>query len=312
MKKPSLVIMAAGMGSRYGGLKQMDPIDKEGNLIIDFSIYDAIKAGFGKIIFIIKKSLEEDFKEVIGRRIAPFVEVAYVYQELEKIPEGYSIPEGRVKPWGTGHAVMMAKDEICESFAVINADDYYGQEAFQKLYEELMAPKEGKRKYLFSMVGYELENTMTEYGHVARGVTSLTEEGYLQEIIERTQIEYQNGKTVYKENQGDTYHEISPKETVSMNLWGFTKDIIGELEEGFQKFLSEEMKDNPLKSEYFLPYVVNELIKNGKACVKVLKSQEKWFGMTYKEDKKSVEEAIKYYKVQGRYPQVLWTKTKEK
>lgn len=311
MKKPSLVIMAAGMGSRYGGLKQMDPVDREGNLIIDFSIYDAIRAGFGKIVFIIKKSIEEDFKEIIGKRIAPFVEVAYVFQELENVPAGYTVPEGRKKPWGTGHAVLMAKEEVGDAFAVINADDYYGQEAFQKLYEELTAPKKLENKYGFSMVGYELSNTMTDYGHVARGITSLSDDGYLKGIVERTQIEHRDGKTVYTEDQGTTYHEISPKEIVSMNLWGFTSEILGELEKGFQAFLSEEVPGDPLKAEYFLPSLVNDLLEEGRACVKVIESSQKWFGMTYKEDKKSVEEAIQLYKRQGRYPQELWKQVKE-
>ncbi|MGB4659229.1 MAG: sugar phosphate nucleotidyltransferase [Mobilitalea sp.] len=305
MKKPVLVIMAAGMGSRYGGLKQMDPVDEEGNLIIDFSIYDAIRAGFKKVVFIIKHAMEKDFKEIIGNRMSEFIGVEYVYQELSELPTGYQIPEGRVKPWGTGHAILSGKSVIDGPFAVINADDYYGREAFQMIYDTLISVKTNE-KYQYSMVGYLLGNTLTEHGHVARGVCHVSKEGKLLEIQERTQIERRGEEAAYTEDNGMTWMPISATSIVSMNMWGFSESIFPELERRFIGFLDSEVTKNPLKSEYFLPSVVEELLQEDKAEVKVMQSNDKWIGVTYQEDKPGVVKAIREFKEQGIYPKYLW------
>lgn len=306
MKKPVLVVMAAGMGSRYGGLKQIDPIDKEGHIIMDFSVYDAVKAGFEKVIFIIKKENEQDFREAIGDRLSKHVEVVYVFQDLQNLPEGYSVPEGRVKPWGTGHAVLSCIEEIDGPFAVINADDYYGRNAFQMAYDFLENNKETDDAYQYMMVGYKLENTLTENGHVARGVCVTDEEGNLVKINERTRIEKKEGGAAYTEDDGETWITLPEGSTVSMNMWGFSAGILKELKERFGKFLEENLEKNPLKCEYFLPFVVDELLSEKKASVKVLKSTDKWYGVTYKEDKPVVVNAIQRMKEEGLYPQNVW------
>lgn len=303
--KPVLVIMAAGMGSRYGGLKQIDPIDEEGHIIIDFSIYDAIRAGFEKVVFIIKKENEADFKACIGDRMEKRIAVEYVYQDLNDLPEGYSVPEGRVKPFGTGHAILSCMDTIDGPFAVINADDYYGKHAYEMIYDYL-STHEDDDKYRYTMVGYVLENTLTENGHVARGVCITDENNYLTGINERTHIERRDGKAAYTEDDGATWTEIPEGSTVSMNMWGFSKSILQELKDRFPKFLDENLEKNPLKCEYFLPSVVNELLAEQKATVEVLKSLDKWYGVTYKEDKEYVVNAIKALKDSGLYPQHLW------
>lgn len=303
--KPVLVIMAAGMGSRYGGLKQIDPIDEEGHIIIDFSIYDAIRAGFEKVVFIIKKENEADFKACIGDRMEKRIAVEYVYQDLNDLPEGYSVPEGRVKPFGTGHAILSCMDAIDGPFAVINADDYYGKHAYEMIYDYL-STHEDDDKYRYTMVGYVLENTLTENGHVARGVCITDENNYLTGINERTHIERRDGKAAYTEDDGATWTEIPEGSTVSMNMWGFSKSILQELKDRFPKFLDENLEKNPLKCEYFLPSVVNELLAEQKATVEVLKSLDKWYGVTYKEDKEYVVNAIKALKDSGLYPQHLW------
>lgn len=301
MKKPVLVIMAAGMGSRYGGLKQIDPIDAQGHIIIDFSIYDAIEAGFEKIVFIIKKENEAQFKECIGNRMKEKVQVEYVYQELDKLPEGYTVPQGRVKPFGTGHAILCCKGVIDGPFAVINADDYYGKHAYKVIYDYLVSHQDDE-KYRYTMVGYALKNTLTDNGHVARGVCETDEEGFLTDIHERTHIEKKNGGAAYTEDEGKSWTELSMDSTVSMNMWGFSQSVLGELETGFRKFLDQELPVNPLKAEYFLPFAVDELLKNKKASVKVLTSMDKWYGVTYKEDKEMVVDAIAKLKEQGLYP----------
>ena len=305
MKKPVLVVMAAGMGSRYGGLKQIDPVDKEGHIIMDFSIYDAVRAGFKKVVFIIKKENEADFKAAIGDRISKIIEVAYVFQDLNNLPEEYSIPEGRVKPWGTGHAILSCLDEVDGPFAVINADDYYGSHAFQMAYDFLSQNEEGDT-YSYMMVGYKLENTLTDNGHVARGVCVTDEDGHLVKINERTHIEKREGGAAYTEDDGKTWVEIPEGSTVSMNMWGFSASILKELKDRFSKFLDENLESNPLKCEYFLPFVVDELLTEKKATVKVLKSMDKWYGVTYKEDKPVVVAAIQKLKDEGLYPQKLW------
>ncbi|MDO4455027.1 MAG: sugar phosphate nucleotidyltransferase [Eubacteriales bacterium] len=305
MKKPVLVIMAAGMGSRYGGLKQIDPVDKEGHIIIDFSIYDAIRAGFEKVVFIIKKENEADFKASIGDRMEKQIEVEYVYQDLHNLPEGYEVPEGRVKPFGTGHAILSCIDAIDGPFAVINADDYYGKHAYEMIYQYLCENQDDE-KYRYAMVGYILENTLTENGHVARGVCETDEQHHLVGIHERTHIEKRGEETQYTEDDGKTWVTIPQGSTVSMNMWGFTSSILQELKARFPLFLDENLEKNPLKCEYFLPSVVGELLNEGKATVKVLKSQDRWYGVTYKEDKEFVVRAIQNLKDQGLYPQKLW------
>lgn len=305
MKKPVLVVMAAGMGSRYGGLKQIDPIDKEGHIIMDFSIFDAVKAGFEKVVFIIKKENEQDFREAIGDRLSKQIEVAYVFQDINNLPKEYEVPEGRVKPWGTGHAILSCLDVIDGPFAVVNADDYYGSHAFKMAYDYLTA-NEDDDFYRYMMVGYKLENTLTENGHVARGVCVTDEEGNLVTIHERTHIEKRGEGAAYTEDDGATWVELPEGSTVSMNMWGFSASILKELKDRFPKFLEENLEKNPLKCEYFLPFVVDELLGEGKAKVKVLKSMDKWYGVTYKEDKPFVMEAIQGLKDSGLYPQKLW------
>ena len=305
MKKPVLVVMAAGMGSRYGGLKQIDPVDKQGHIIMDFSIYDAVKAGFEKVVFIIKRENEADFKAAIGDRMSKVIEVEYVFQDLHNLPEGYEVPEGRVKPWGTGHAILSCLGTVDAPFAVINADDYYGSHAFQMIYDYLTS-HEDDEKYRYTMVGYVLENTLTENGHVARGVCVTDENGYLQEINERTHLEKRGDETAYTEDDGATWTVIPEGSIVSMNMWGFSQSILKELKDRFAKFLDENLEGNPMKCEYFLPFVVDELLGEDKATVQVLKSLDKWYGVTYKEDKPVVVAAIQALKDSGLYPEKLW------
>ena len=306
MKQPVLVVMAAGMGSRYGGLKQIDPVDKEGHIIMDFSVYDAVKAGFKKVIFIIKKENEADFKAAIGDRLSKHLDVTYVFQDLKNLPEGYEVPEGRVKPWGTGHAVLSCIDEINGPFAVINADDYYGANAFRMAYDFLTQNQDEDGIYRYMMVGYKLENTLTENGHVARGVCVTDEEGHLQKIHERTHIERHEGSVAYTEDEGKTWTALPQDSTVSMNMWGFSESILKELKARFPKFLEENLPVNPMKCEYFLPFVVDELLGENKATVKVLKSMDKWYGVTYKEDKPVVVQAVREKIEAGVYPEKLW------
>ena len=255
MSKPALVIMAAGMGSRYGGLKQIDPIDAQGHMIIDFSVYDAIRAGFEKIIFVIKEENQADFSERIGNNIRDFAEVEYVYQDIHNLPEGYEVPEGRVKPWGTGHAVLSCLGRLDGPFAVINADDYYGKNAFSMIYDYLSSAQDDE-KYRYAMVGYVLGNTLTENGYVARGICTTGGDDFLLGIKERTRIEKKNGGAAYTEDDGKTWTPISEESLVSMNMWGFTNHILTELKDRFKQFLDRNLPVNPLKCEYFLPNVV--------------------------------------------------------
>jgi dTDP-glucose pyrophosphorylase len=305
MKKPVLVIMAAGMGSRFGGLKQIAPMDEQGHIIMDFSIFDAKRAGFEKVVFIIKEENEADFREAIGNRIENEIEVAYVYQDLNNIPEGFAVPEGRVKPWGTAHAVLSAMRVVDGPFAVINADDYYGRDAFQKIYDYL-STHEDDDKYRYAMVGYELGNTLTENGHVSRGVCSVDENGYLEKVVERTHIEKRGDGAAFTEDGGETWTDVSVKSTVSMNMWGFTASFMQEIQNGFKAFLTEGLASNPMKCEYYLPTVVSNLLDANKATVAVLTSKDKWYGVTYKEDKPVVVNAIKNMKETGLYPEKLW------
>jgi NDP-sugar pyrophosphorylase family protein len=292
--------MAAGMGSRYGGLKQIDKVDDNGHIIIDYSIYDAMKAGFRDVTFIIKKEIEKDFREVMDAHLAgKDINVKYVYQELDKLPEGYSVPEGRRKPWGTAHALLCCLGTVDAPFAVINADDYYGANAFKKIYEFLKNTND-EGKYHYAMVGYRVKNTVTEQGTVSRGVCESDASGMLTEIVERTKIGVDGDRIYYTEDGVD--YELSPDTLVSMNLWGFTPSYLNECAKRFPKFLDESIPKNPEKCEFFLPTVVSELIGEGLADVKVLDNTDKWYGVTYKEDKVTVVEAFKSLKKEGIYP----------
>ena len=301
MKKPVLVIMAAGMGSRYGGLKQIDPVDAKGRIIMDFSIFDAKRAGFEKVIFIIKKEQEDLFREAVGDRVSEYMEVSYAYQEINNIPAGFQVPEGRVKPWGAAHAVYSCKDMIDGSFAVINADDYYGSEVFQLIYDYLNS-HEDVAKFGYTMVGYKLCNTVTENGYVSRGVCEMNEAGELIGIRERTRIEHHENGIAFTEDDGATWTHLDDDTTVSMNMWGFSKSILDEIEKGFPAFLEKGLKENPMKCEYYLPGVVSDLLGENRATVAVLKSADKWYGVTYKEDKPVVMEAIRKMEEEGLYP----------
>ena len=305
MDKPVLVIMAAGMGSRYGGLKQLDPVDNDGHIIVDFSLYDARRAGFEKVVFIIKKEIEAEFKEAIGERISAYMEVAYAFQDMENLPQDYAVPEGRVKPWGTAHAVLSCIDMIDGPFAVINADDYYGVEAFRLIYEYLTSHTDDE-KYRYAMVGYRLGNTVTDNGHVSRGICETNDAGELVSVTERTKIEKRGAGIEYLDDDGSSWIPVSEDAVVSMNMWGFTKSILREIQEGFPAFLEKGLKENPMKCEYFLPAVVSRLLNEGRASVAVLKSADKWYGITYKEDKPVVVEAVQNMKAEGIYPQRLW------
>ena len=313
-KEPVLVIMAAGMGSRFGGLKQIEPISDKGEILLDFSLYDAVMAGFQKVIFVIKKENEADFRALIDEKAGKYIDVAYAYQELTDLPQGYAVPEGRTKPWGTAHAVLAARRLADGPIAVINADDYYGPGAFQIIYEFLANAEEdaagkteGKTQpHHYCMVGYEIENTLTENGFVSRGVCETDANGMLAAITERTKIRWQGEKIVYTDDDGAVLGEIPRGQIVSMNFWGFTESMLQEMEAGFPAVLDKILAENPLKGEYFLPGVVDRLIREGKADVKVLRSRDRWYGVTYKEDKESVVNALQSMKDKGEYPDKLW------
>ena len=302
-KKPVLVVMAAGMGSRYGGLKQIDPVGSKGEAILDYSIYDAHQAGFDTVVIIIKEAIKNDFMETVGARLknAP-VEIRYAYQELTKLPEGYSIPEGRTKPFGTGHAVLCAKEAIDGApFAVINADDYYGKSAFKSIYDLLSATED---PYGYCMVGYELSKTVTENGSVARGICSTDENGNLTQVVERTKIvQFEDG---IRYEDGEAWVDVADDTIVSMNMWGFMPSFLEEIEARFVNFLNTTLVENPLKGEYFLPSPVSQLIEEGKASVKVLTSADRWYGVTYAADKPVVMDALHTMQEQGLYPDGLW------
>jgi len=303
MIKPVLVVMAAGMGSRYGGLKQIEPVSEQGEIIIDFSLFDAMMAGFEDVVFIIKKEIEEDVRARLDGGAGKRLNITYVYQELSDLPPGYAVPEGRVKPWGTCHAVLAAKNAVSGNMCVINADDYYGAEAFRLMYDELETAKDGD-VYDYSMVGYRLANTLTEHGHVARGVCDLDENGKLIGVNERLKIMWRDGLIKYEE--GEVWHEVPSDATVSMNFWGFTPSLMREIEEGFPAFLDAALIKDPMKAEYLLPRKVDDLLKEGKAAVKVLPTEDRWFGITYKEDKEQVIASVRSMKDRGLYPETLW------
>ncbi|MEY8386098.1 sugar phosphate nucleotidyltransferase [Oscillospiraceae bacterium 38-13] len=304
MKKPVLVIMAAGMGSRYGGLKQLDPVGNHGQLIIDYSIYDARRAGFETVVFVIKPEIEADFKACIGDRMSKAMDVRYAYQLKEDLPEGYAVPGERQKPWGTAHAALAARNVVDGPFAVINADDYYGPEAFREIYDYLSAHEDGEL-YEYVMVGYLLKNTVTENGTVARGVCEETPDHFLTRVTERTKIE-KGEPPRYTEDDGKTWTDLPGDTIVSMNMWGFTRSFLDEAWKRFPAFLDKALAENPAKAEYFLPTVVSQLIDEGRARVRVLRSEDKWYGVTYREDKPTVVAAITEKTEAGLYPDRLW------
>ena len=306
MNAPVLVVMAAGMGSRYGGLKQIDPVDVHGNIIIHYSLFDAYRAGFRTVVFVIKPELEETFREVIGPKVPEKMEVKYVYQVIDDLPAGYSVPEGRTKPWGTAHAALAARKVVDGPFAIINSDDYYGVGAFKTIYDYLCANPDSEAFYEYAMVGYLLKNTVTDNGSVARGVCTSNAQGYLESVVERTKIVKGEAMPRYTEDDGATWTDLPGDTIVSMNMWGFNRSYLDEAERRFPAFLDEAIKTNPMKGEYFLPGVVSQLLSEQKARVRVLSSVDKWYGVTYKEDKPLVVEALARMRSDGLYPERLW------
>ncbi len=306
MNKPVLVVMAAGMGSRYGGLKQVDPVGGHGQLITDYSIYDARRAGFETVIFVIKREIEDTFRSAVGQRLSRAVNVQYAYQALDDLPPGYQVPAGRVKPWGTAHAVLAARALIDGPFAVINADDYYGPEAFRAIYRYLSTHPDQAGCYEYAMVGYRLGNTVTENGYVARGVCQEDREGYLLRVTERTHIEQDGPDARFTEDGGRTWVHLPGDTIVSMNLWGFTRSFLDEAQARFAPFLDRALAGEVEKAEYFLPSVVTQLLEEGRARVKVLRSGDRWYGVTYRQDKPLVVQAIARMTAQGLYPENLW------
>ncbi len=299
--EPTLVIMAAGMGSRFGGLKQMTPVDEEGHFIIDFSLYDAYQAGFRHVAFIIKREIEQTFRETIGARMEKFFHVDYVYQELDRLPEGFAVPEGRKKPWGTAHAVACCRGVVEGPFAVINSDDFYGRGAYEEIYRFLT---EHETPHHYAMLGYQLRNTVTEFGSVARGVCHV-QDGMLLDITERTKI-FKRGQDAAYTEDGETFVPLSGDSLVSMNFWGFTPEILDEIWDAFPAFLAENLPVNPEKCEFYLPTFVGSRLAEGKVRVRVLPCMETWHGVTYKEDLDSVKAAIGQLKREGKYPARLW------
>ena len=301
--KPTLLVLAAGMGSRYGGLKQIDQVGPSGETIIEYSVYDAIKAGFGKVVFVIRRSIEEPFKEALGNKFAELIEVDYAIQEIDVKIDGIDNMPKREKPWGTGHAVLVAADKIDTPFAVINADDFYGRGAFSELatFTEELQDKNG---YEYAMVGYILKNTLSDHGSVSRGVCETNGEDHLVTITERTKIQAENGSIYYVDDQ-EQQHELAENTVVSMNFWGFTPTIFEELKRQFRDFVAHNT-DNP-KAEFYIPLVVNNMIVNNMATIKVLTCEDKWFGITYKEDKEIVMEAFSKFVQRGEYPSPLWS-----
>ncbi len=301
----TLVILAAGMGSRYGGLKQIDPVGPNNSIIIDYSVYDAVKAGFNKIVFIIKKENLELFKEVIGDKVAKHVKVEYVFQSTDVLPEGFTAPEDRVKPWGTAHALYCCKGVVNEPFVVINSDDFYGSGAFSRLSKWIDETEFTTAPYKFAMAGYYLKNTLTDNGTVSRGVCEVNEKGQLIDVVERTKIQRVNGVVSYTED-GEEWFELPEEAFASMNCWCFMPQLIDEIEKYFIEFLSTEVKENPLKSEFYIPLLVRDMLAAKKCTVDVIETDDKWFGVTYKEDKPDVVKSITALVNEGKYPEKLW------
>ncbi len=301
----TLVILAAGMGSRYGGLKQIDPVGPDNSIIIDYSIYDAVKNGFNKVVFIIKKENEEIFRQVIGDKVSKYVQVEYVFQSLDKLPEGFECPADRIKPWGTAHAILCCKGVVNEPFVVINSDDFYGRGAYNALGEWIEKTDFSGDKYKFAMAGYYLKNTLTDNGTVSRGVCDVDENGQLVDVIERTKIMRVNGKISFTEDE-QSWTELPEDVLCSMNCWCFPAEFINEIEKYFIDFLKNEVPTNPLKSEFFLPFLVRDLLSDKKCTVDVLETKDKWFGVTYKEDKPDVVKSVQALVDAGVYPEKLW------
>jgi len=308
MKNPVLTVLAAGVGSRYGGLKQIDPVGAHGELIIDYSVYDAVRAGFNKVVFIIKRETEPLFREKIGERIAKYVEVAYAYQELDALPKGYQAPENRVKPWGTMHALLCAKEILDGPFAAINADDYYGPEAYKTLYGFLknFPASDGNGKQHYAMVGYHIENTVTDAGSVTRGVCEAGGDGYLTAIVERFKVEKTAAGARFSEDDGLSWTPLPKRTLVSMNFWGFGAGLLTLAERDFAVFLDKNLSASPLSCEYLLPSYIGQLVQSGEADVKVLESSDAWHGLTYQEDKPGLVAAIAEKHKLGFYPTPLW------
>lgn len=302
MGKPQLVIMAAGLGSRYGGLKQIAPIDDRGQSIIFYSIFDAARAGFKRVVVVVKPEMAGEFQELFGHKLQSRVELRYAFQRPDMLPPGFSLPEGRTKPWGTAHAVLCAKDQIDGAFCVINADDFYGRAAFEAIYQFLNAPH-GPNEH--AMVGYKVENTLTENGSVARGVCEV-ERDYLKGVVERVCVEPRQNGAAYTEDGGKNYTFIPQGTTVSMNFWGFQHGVLSEIEARFPEYLKENLPKNPLKCEYYLPLIPNQLLREGKATVRVLKTPEKWYGVTYPQDMAGVKKAVAQMRERGLYPDTMW------
>lgn len=306
MTEPTLVIMAAGLGSRYGGLKQIDPVGPHGELIIDYSIYDALSAGFKRLVFILRREIADEFHEVFGKRLEKRAEIHYVFQELNAVPAGVLVPENRSKPWGTGHAVWCCREAVDGPFAVVNADDFYGAGTFRALSDHLKNVPCDKTPAEFAMVGFVLENTLSDYGHVARGVCRVSPDGFLEEIRELTHIEKDEGREgrIFHTAEDGARQDLTPDTVVSMNAWGFTPQLFPELEARFERFLHAHGADP--KKEFFIPEVAGELLKEGRARVKVLPTKERWFGVTYKEDRAWAEQEIARLIAAGVYPENLW------
>lgn len=301
----TLVILAAGMGSRYGGLKQIDPVGPDNSIIIDYSIYDAVKNGFNKVVFIIKEENEEIFREVIGDKVSKYVQVEYVFQSTDKLPEGFECPADRIKPWGTAHAIYCCKGVVNEPFMVINSDDFYGRGASEAISKWIDGTDFSGDKYNFAMAGYYLKNTLTDNGTVSRGVCDVDDNGQLVDVIERTKIMRVNGKICYTEDE-QSWTELPEDVLCSMNCWCFPAEFIDEIEKYFIEFLKNEVPANPLKSEFFLPFLVRDLLSEKKCTVDVLETKDKWFGVTYKEDKPDVVKSVQALVDAGVYPEKLW------
>jgi len=304
MPNLTLVVLAAGIGSRYGGLKQIDPVGPHGELIIDYSVYDALRGGFERVVFVINEKIEQPFRERVGRAIEKQCDTTYVFQHLDDIPAGFRVPEGRTKPWGTGHASLACRDVVEAPFAVINADDFYGRSPYQALHGYLQRAQDREATPDYCMIGYRLENTLTEHGHVSRGICQVNQDGLLVEIHERTRVQ-RFGPAVKYAGEGDAWIEIPPGSLASLNIWGFTPHIFSHLADQFRRFLVEN-SDRLEKAEFYLPEVVGSVIREGRARVRVLPTAENWFGVTYQQDKPQVKQAIRALIRQGVYPEKLW------
>ena len=303
MRKPIVVVMAAGMGSRFGGLKQLEPIGQQGEVILDYSIYDAKRAGFETVVFVINHRIEKEFKEKVGNRLSDFINVRYAYQEVDKVPEGIQIPKGRVKPWGTAHCVVVSKDVIDQPFAIINADDFYGKDAFKVMYDYLSSLEEDGQ---YAMVSYPLKNTVSEFGSVSRGVCQVNDKHLLEDIVEITEIYKRDNRVEFKQN--DEFVSLDPNTSVSMNFWGFHEGFVNRVENYFEKEIVKVLESNPEKGEVYLPSVVKELIKQQAATVTVLQSDSQWYGITYQEDKPFVVDSLNKMIEKGEYSNPLWHK----